>query len=368
MFKNSVTIFKIAGIPIKLHISFLLILPFLAWAFGNNIKMLTQYTGVTYGELSYNPYYLGFLLAIFLFISVAMHELSHSFVARTQGIEINNITLMLFGGIAQMDEISEEPKNEAWMAFSGPLFSLVFGFILVQIASLFSRQLIPDIYLLILYLGQLNLFLGCFNLLPAFPSDGGRILRALIARKKTYLEATRIAANIGKGFAFLFGIIGLISGNFILLFIALFIFIGASQEYQTNLLKDVLSDFKVKDLMTEEVSTINLDLNVEALIDKMFQEHHSGYPVIDYEENLIGCVTMEDVQSVPDEKYNTTRIKDIMSTDIKKVSPEDSLFDALKKLSQADIGRLMVMENDKLVGIITRSDIMKAYRLKQMKN
>ncbi|MFW6007525.1 MAG: CBS domain-containing protein [Halanaerobiales bacterium] len=366
MFKKSITIFKISGIPIKLHISFLLILPFLAWAFGNNLRMLTQLTGVPYGELTYNPYSLGFLLAVFLFISVAMHELAHSFVARSQGIEINDITLMLFGGLAQMEEISEEPKNEAWMAFSGPLFSLVLGFILVNLASILSDQLIPDFYLLIIYLGQLNIFLGFFNLLPAFPSDGGRILRAFIARKRSFLEATRIAASVGKAFAFLFGIIGLVSGNFILLFIALFIFIGASQEYQTNLLKDTLSDFKVKDLMTERVSTINQNLNIEALLDKMFEERHSGYPVVDENGNLKGCVTMEDVQPVSTKKYSTTRIKDIMSTDIKKVSPEDSLFEALKKISKADIGRLMVMEEDKLIGIITRSDIMKGYRLKQM--
>ena len=367
MFKKSVTIFKISGIPVKLHISFLLILPFLAWAFGNNIKTLSEITSIEYSTLSLDPYFLGLLLAIFLFFSVLMHEVSHSLVARKQGVKINDITLMLFGGVAQMDEISEEPKKEAWMAFSGPLFSLVFGFILIQIAALFSSVLLPDFHLLILYLGQLNLFLGFFNLLPAFPSDGGRILRAFLARNRSFLEATKIASGVGKGFAFLFGIVGLISGNFILLFIALFIFIGASQEYQTNLLKSTLSDFKVKDLMTEEVSTINENLNIKALLDKMFEERHSGYPVVDNEGELSGCVTMEDVQTVVQEEHSTTRIKDIMTQHILKVHPDDSLFEAFKKISHADIGRLMVIEDGKLKGIITRSDIMKGFKLKQIK-
>ncbi len=366
MFKSSITIFKISGIPLKLHITFLLILPFLAWIIGNNIEMIAQMTGVSVNSLNLNPYYLGLILSVLLFISVTLHELSHSFVARSKGMEINSITLMLLGGVAEMEEITENSRDEAWMAFSGPLFSLVFGFILIIVANRTANLIIPDVQLIILYLGQLNIFLGIFNLLPAFPTDGGRILRALIASKTNFLTATKIAASIGKSFAFLFGILGVLSGNFILLFIAFFIFIGASQEYQSSLTKSTLAEFNVIDLMTRDVSTVTEDMTVQELFNKMFAERHSGYPVINETGQVKGCVTMGDIKSIPDNKNSQKKIKDIMSTEIIKVKPEDSVQDALKKLALKNVGRLMVMEGEKLVGIITRSDIMKGYRLKLM--
>lgn len=363
MFKSSFTIGKISGIPIRLHISFLLILPFLAWAFGNNIQYIAQLANVSMGELSASPYVLGLILAVALFISVGLHELAHSYVARSKGVTINSITLMLFGGVAQMDELSEEPSDEAWMALAGPLFSLIFGLILVRAASILSNTVIPDVYLLVLYLGQMNVFLGIFNLLPAFPTDGGRIMRALIARKTSFVKATRISAAVGKGFAFLFGIVGLVSGNFILIFIGFFIFIGASREYQASMLKDVLSHYKVKELMTKDVKTVSQSLSVKELLDKMLEERHTGYPVVSISGELSGCVTMEDIQKITPEEHSQHTIKEIMSTDIKKVSPDDNIYDALKQISQEDIGRLMVMDGDELVGIITRTDIIKGYKL-----
>ena len=329
--------------------------------------MIAEMVDIPVETLTFNPYYLGFILAILLFVSVAFHELAHSFVARSHGININSITLMLLGGVAQMEDITDDPQEEAWMAFAGPLFSLVLGFLLIQFASIFAAQLFNDFYLVLMYLGWLNIFLGFLNLLPAFPTDGGRILRALIARKKTAIEATRIAAGIGKSFAFFFGIIGLISGNFFLLFIAFFIFIGASQEYQSNLLKNVLSGFTVSEIMTENVSTIHENNNIDKLMDKMFNERHSGYPVVNDNNEITGCVNMEDIQEIKKEETSETKIKDIMTTEIKKISPDEDIYNALKKLSEAKIGRLMVMDNGKLVGIITRTDIMKAYRLNQIR-
>ncbi len=355
---------KISGIPIKLHISFLLILPFLAWAIGNNIQQIAGIAGLSPEQLLLNSYLLGLILAVFLFISVLLHELSHSFVARSKGMQINDITLMILGGVAQMEEITENPRDEAWMAFAGPLFSIVFGLILIMVVYYSGDRLFPDLHLVLLYLGQINIFLGIFNLLPAFPSDGGRILRSLIARKTSYLTATRIASTVGKAFALVFIFFGLLSGHILLALIGFFIFIGASQEYQTNLIKDTLSDFKVRELMTKNVSTVNMETTVNQLLDKMIEERHSGYPVIDEDGNIRGCVTMEDIKSIPPHKNNQEKIKNVMTEEVINVHPEDNLYQAFVKLSKADIGRLMVMENDRLVGILTRSDIMKGYRLK----
>ncbi|MFW6279074.1 MAG: M50 family metallopeptidase [Bacillota bacterium] len=366
MFKNSITIFKISDIPIKLHISFLLVLPFLAVAIGNNTTEIAKMAGVAPENLSLNPYGLGFILAVLLFISVGLHELSHSFVARSKGIEINNITLMLLGGVAQMNDDAKEPRDEAWMAFAGPLFSLVFGLSLFFILLNISDMLFTDLRVILYYLGFMNIFLAVFNLLPAFPSDGGRILRSLIARKTSYLKATKIATSVGKFFALLFGFVGLLGGNIILILIAFFIYIGASQEYQSNVIKTALQDFTVSDLMTEDVSTINGDLTISHLMDKIMEERHSGYPVVDQNGNLTGCVTMEDIKSVPQNEHREKRIKDVMTCEVITVSPDDGLFEAFRELSRADIGRVMVVENGDLVGILTRSDIMKGYQLKMI--
>ena len=364
MFKSSLTIMKISGIPIRLHISFLVILPFFAFVIGSNINDIAMLANVNPDSLGLNPYWLGFIMAILLFSSVVMHELSHSLVARSRGIEIKNITLMLLGGVAQLEDDSMPPRDEAFMAFAGPLFSLVFGVLLLFVLRPLTGYFNPDYSLAVYYLGYINIFLAFFNLLPAFPSDGGRILRSLIASRTSYLRATQIATAIGKAFAFIFGIIGLLYGQLILVLIAFFIYIGASQEYKMNQLRDAFSDFTVAELMTEDVVTVNENIKVQELLELMIRERHTGYPVVNDQGELTGCVTMEDTDKIEAKDKKLKNISEIMSCDIITVRPDESLFDAFVKMSKSDIGRLMVMDNGELVGILTRSDVMKAYRLK----
>jgi len=367
MFKEAIVIGRIYGIPVKIHFTFLLIIPFIAWVLGSNFYLIAERAGIPLGNLLLNPYVSGLIMALALFISVLLHELAHSLVAQKHGIVINNITLMLFGGVAHLEEEGlEDPKKEVLIAMVGPLTSLLIGAVLLITISIYSFQFFPDLRVMGIYLGQINIFLAFFNLIPAFPTDGGRILRSLLARRSSYLDATRIATTVGQIFAFLFVLLGFLLGNFILIFIAVFIFIGASQEYQQTLHRLTLTEFKVKDLMTKDVSIIDEDATVEDLIQRILTELHSGYPVFS-DGNLKGCVTIGDTSKVDPEKRNEYRVKDIMSRDIKKVSPEDNVYQVLKKLSGYDIGRLMVFENGNLVGIITRSDIMKGFRLRQIK-
>ena len=367
MFKKSIKIGEIAGIPIKIHFSFLLILPFFAWIFGNNIQSFLEYMEVTKASLSLNSYFLGLILAILVFVSVALHELAHSFMARSRGMEINDITLMLLGGVAQMDEISEDTTDEALMALIGPVFSLVFGYLLYQISGIFSYEVLPDLKIVLFFLGQINIYLGIFNLIPAFPTDGGRVLRALIAKRKSYLEATKIAMQIGRTMAFLLVITGFLTGNFILIFIAFYIFMAASQEYQHTLLKKGLAGLQVKDLMTRDVKTVSGELFLSQLLNKMFDERHSGYPVVD-NDHLKGMVTMEDIKKVNQSEHGMKKVRQIMSSEIKKMHPDDEIYNALKIISRENIGRLLVVdENDNLVGIITRTDIIKGFELQELK-
>ncbi len=366
MFKSSITIMKVSGIPIRLHVSFLLILPFIAYVIASNIAGIAEMASVNVGDLALQPFTLGLLLAMLLFVSVALHELSHSLVARSQGMEIQDITLMLLGGVAQIEDGGME-RDEMWMAFAGPLFSLVFGAVLLFLIRPLTMGLGADLALVVYYLGFMNIFLAVFNMIPAFPSDGGRILRSFLARRTSYLEATRIATAIGKGFAVAFALFGFLIGNIILILIAFFIYIGATQEYQANVVKDVFSEFKVSDLMTENVATVEIDSTVAELLERMLHDRHSGYPVVDDSGAVVGCVTLGDIRSLPQDVHETARIDEIMSREVISVAPWDDLFSALQKISEADIGRLMVMEDGELVGILTRSDIMKAYRLKAMR-
>ncbi len=363
MFKSSVTVVTVSGIPIRIHISFLVILPFLIMVIGNNIGQIAGMAGISAGQLSLGPYWLGFILAVLLFVSIALHELAHSFVAQSQGIEIVDITLMLLGGVAQMDDEGGDPRDEVWIALAGPALSLVLGVLLLLMQPVSG---ISDVSLIIYYLGYMNVFLALFNLLPAFPSDGGRVLRSLLARRMSTLRATAIAANVGKVFAFLFAAVGLMTGQLFIILIALFIYIGASQEHQFNVLQEAFSGFFVSDMMTRDVSTVTEDMTAQELLDRMLAERHSGYPVVDSEGNLAGCVTMHDIESAATHEWQADTVADIMTRELITVRPEDDLFEAFKKLSRADIGRLLVVEDGQLRGILTRSDIMKAYRLKSM--
>jgi Zn-dependent protease len=220
---------NIMGIPIKLDTSFLLALPISAYFFAIN----SQPYGFAGVEPTIVRYALSTLSAIFLFASVLLHELSHSYIAKRYGVNIASITLLLFGGVASMD-VPQKPGQEAKIAFAGPLTSLIIGFICLftynYVISSNSALSQNSIYLIIWVLGSMNLLLGIFNLLPAFPMDGGRILRSFFARKMSYVKATHSAASIGKFIAILMAIFGIYAGDLWFLLIALYIYGSASNE------------------------------------------------------------------------------------------------------------------------------------------
>ncbi len=364
--KSSIKIGSIMGIPIYLHYSFLLILPFLAWSFGNNIKSLAGYAEVPVHHLEYSPYVWGFLIALALFGSVLLHELGHSYIALKKQVKIRGITLMIMGGVAQLEEMPTRPGEEAQIALAGPVVSLLVGagaYLMLP----FLGNTHPNLVFSFSYLGYINIFLALFNLLPAFPMDGGRILRSLLAKRKPFMTATRIAADIGKIFAFAFGIFGLLNGNFVLILIAFFVYMGASQEYHYTVLKTTLDGFQVRDLMNINVITVEAHSTVTDLIDRMTRERHHGYPVVRNGE-LAGCVTLEDLEKLPPNERQSASVSDIMSTDIISVAPNDDIYLALRRMSENEIGRLPVLDNGRLVGILSRSDIMRGFQLRQLQS
>lgn len=367
--KTSFQIFKVWGIPIKIHISFLLILPIFAYIFATN----TYFFNFLLEETPLLAYGLGAVLVILFFLCILLHELGHSFVALKSGIDMSNITLMIFGGVSSMDEPNEDPNTELKLALAGPAVSIVIGSILLlitfalglELPILVSVESVPSIMLG--WLGYINLVLAGFNLIPAFPMDGGRVLRSLLAKKMSYIDATEKAASVGKTFAFLLGLFGLLTfpqGIWFIL-IASFIYIGASEEEKATQISGALKGKEAKDLMTKEVVSVSPDNSLEEVIKIIREKKHMGYPVLENDE-LVGVITFSDIQDVPEQEKKGKKVRDIMTTDLKTVKSTTEAYEALKKMSSSGVGRLPVVENKELVGILSRSDFTTAFQLGEL--
>jgi len=360
---TSFQIGKIMGIPIKLHITFLLIIPVMGYIFANNTSVL----GFSDVEPAMLRYALGLSVAILLFTCVLLHELGHSIVAKKHGTNIQGITLFLFGGVSSLEEIPRNPKVEFKMALAGPSVSLLIGSILIISYELLKTDTSPDNpFLRLLWLmGYINIVLFIFNLIPAFPMDGGRVLRAVLAGKMPYKKATSIAANVGKMFAIFMGIIGLIIPGGVGLWyilIAFFIYIGATEEDKSTQITVTLEGVKIRDIMTRDIKTVRCTMTVDELVDIMFRFKHMGYPVVEGTE-VIGIVTFTDVKDIPKEERKKILLSDIMTKEIINLKEDDDAVNALKLMTMNNIGRIIILNEQKMTGIVSRTDILRSVQL-----
>jgi len=214
------------------------------------------------------------------------------------------------------------------------------------------------------YLALTNVALAAFNMLPGFPMDGGRVLRALLARDRPYARATQIAATVGKGFAILLGLFALFGGagiNLYLVALAFFIYIGAASEAQQTMMRAAFEGVQVRDIMTpgEDVKTVDAGASVADLLERMFAERHTGYPVTRNGE-VVGLVTLEDAQGVRAVERDAYAVEEVMSTDLQTIEPGADAMDAMERMQEAGVGRLLVMDGDDLAGLISRTDLMTA--------
>jgi Zn-dependent protease/predicted transcriptional regulator len=361
--KSSLKIGSVMGIPIKLHITFLLVLPMFAYVFAINPQPF-GFAGV---EPPLIRYALSALAAILLFASVLLHELAHSYLAKRYGVKIESITLFLFGGVSAMEEMPRKPGQEAKMAFAGPLTSLIIG---AFFYSIYQYLISPSpalsknsVFLIFWIIGSMNLVLGVFNLLPAFPMDGGRVLRSFYAMKMSYVKATHSAASVGKFFAILMAIFGIYVGNLWFPLIALFIYVGASEEERSTQTDFALEKIIVKDIMTKDVISVSPSMSVEDLVQFIFQKKHMGYPVMEG-NRLRGIVTLTDIERIPYIDRYAAQVSDIMTREVLSVPSTSLASDALKIISSKNIGRVIVVDNGSLVGILSRSDIVRVLRLR----
>ena len=375
---GSFRIGTIFGIPIQIHYTFLLVIPLFTWIIGSQISMTVGILEDLYQvpidtaliTSGYMPYLLGAVASCGLFFGVLVHELAHSLVARAKGIAINSITLMIFGGVATMEEGIPDPKVELPMALVGPIASLIFGIICGGLVY-FVPSLVPDpaqagvLIFLFGYLGVLNIILCFFNLIPAFPMDGGRVLRAWLAGRMPLHRATQIAADIGKGFAVIFGLIGLFFFSPFLILIAVFIYIGANMESVAMKYSHLLQDVIIGDIMSSPVITVPPNQPVSQVIEMMYQSKHLGFPVVE-RDTLVGMITLMDVNRTSPIDREAMQVRDIMTRDPITLPPAALVIDALRIMSAHDIERIPIVQDDKIVGIVTRMDILKVTELRQV--
>jgi Zn-dependent protease/CBS domain-containing protein len=367
--KASFQVGKIIGIPIKVHFTFILILLLFAWAFSAESYSIFGFTiGFSGLPLPLSvQLILGGIIAILLFICVLLHELGHSYVTQRFGFKINGITLFIFGGVSETEALPRDPKQEMSIAIVGPAVSLLIGVILYFV-YIFINQLGTSLTVQILSIsvGTLafyNLILAGFNLIPAFPIDGGRVLRAGLAMRMDYGKATRVASGFGKLIAIFMAIFGIFY-NLWLTFIAIFIYFGASQEQQALGVSLALENVKVKDIMTPNVESISPDLSLRGLSEYMFAHKHLGYPVME-NGKIIGTVSVLDIRGIGKDRQDSVYVKDVMHKNYLSVSPEDDAITAFKTMAKNHNDRLIVQNQNQIVGIVSWSDVLHAIKMKE---
>jgi Zn-dependent protease/predicted transcriptional regulator len=369
----SFQIAKVKSIPIRLH--FTLIIGFLLIAWTLAAGFMPQYVpGLTAAQY----WIMGAAGAIILFFSVFLHELMHSVVAIRYGIRVRQIILFIFGGVSDLPEETKDFRKEFKITVAGPATSFAISaifaglwWLLAQASAALLQPIVGQaIGGVFLYGALINALLGAFNLIPAFPLDGGRILRAgLVKWKKNYDDATRVAARVGIiiSYGFMaFGFFAMIFGSFIsgiwILLIGWFLNSGAQSYLSQHELTSVLSGLRLKDIMNTRVITVQEDVNDDELIKKYFNQYmKSSFPVVDANARLLGMVTLKRAVEVPGQKRAQTRVDEIMIPADKLIVmlPGRKADEALLHMTKTQTGKVFVCdEQGVLVGLISKTDIL----------
>lgn len=364
--RNSLKLGKIAGIEIGIHYTWVLALLIITWSLAEGVFPIALPR-----EAISTYWVMGILAALMLFVSVLLHELAHSLVAKARGINVAGITLFIFGGVSNLEKEPEKPSVEFIMAIAGPLTSLLLAGVFWGIATL-AEQFSHTGYLasqpkaFLDYLVLMNLLLGVFNLIPAFPLDGGRVLRAIIwGSTHNLIRSTNIAAWVGRVFGWAmiaYGLFEVVSRNFVggmwIAFIGWFVSSAANAGRKQVTLQEHLSGRKVKDIMETNTVPVSPSTTVGQLVQNIFLERRRRAVPVTTDGRLIGMVTISDVKKLPKERWPYTSIDAIMTPlPLFSVSPEDDLTEAMRLITRHDVNQLVVIRNDELIGIISRYDI-----------
>lgn len=370
MFTRSITLFRIMGFEIKVDFTWIFLAILITWSLADGFFPM-QYPG-----LATTLYWLmGIEGAIGLFISIALHELGHSLVARRYGIPIKDITLFIFGGVANMEAEPKRPRDEFYMAIAGPITSGILALVFFGVHMAARAAVGPYPLLEVMgYLAWMNSILAIFNMVPAFPLDGGRVLRAILWDwKKDLRWATRISSSMGSGFGLLLIVLGIFSfmrGNVIggvwWFMIGMFVRAASSMSYKQLLLRRALEGEPVSRFMQTEVIGVRPTLSIRDLVEEyVYQYHFKTYPVFDG-PRLAGCVTTRGIESVPRSEWDRHTVGEFIEpcSEENSIGPDTDAMVALSKMNRTGRSRLMVVEGGELLGIVALKDLMAFLSLK----
>ena len=371
MFGKQITLFRLFGFKVKVDMSWLILAFLVIWSLATGIFPY-YFPGLS--ETAY--WWMGIAGAIGLFLSIITHELFHSLFARRFGLPMKGITLFIFGGVAEMDEEAPSPKAEFYMSIIGPIVSIILGGIFYGIYrwgydSIFPKSISAIFY----YLSIINVMLAGFNILPAFPLDGGRVLRAIIWHVKGDLQsATRIATTVSNIFAYIiiaFGIISILSGNFIggIWYVVIGIFLkNASQmSYRSTIIRKALEGESVERFVNRNPVTVPSDITIDTLVNEyIYKYHYKMFPVTDKEGRLSGCITTNQIKNIPRDEWPVRKINDlsVSCSPDNVVSSDTDVMKIFSLMSKSKNSRLLVVDNSELTGVLTLKDMLDFLKLK----
>ena len=371
MSDRSIPLLRVFGIPIRIDVTWFIIFALVAWT------LASAYFPIMYRNLDRLAYWvMGAAAAVLLFVSVLVHELGHSYAAQRLGIPVRGITLFLFGGVSETLEEPESARDELIMTVSGwgvsGILAIAFFFLSDFLTGVTDAEI--ALYAVVRYVGWINLLLFIFNGLPGLPLDGGRLLRAGIwyftgnIRKATYIASTTgsffgVLLIVG-GVFFLFT--GSIIGGMWFILIGFFLRSGARQSYQQLMMRRALEGVKVGEVMTENVVTVPAEMSVGQAVEEYFMKYHyHSFPVMD-DGSLVGIVSLHDVRELDRNAWGSTPIGEIAYHDMTDITmhKEDDVTEAIARMARHDVGRLPVVEDGHVSGIVTRRDIMQVLSMK----
>jgi stage IV sporulation protein FB len=359
----SLKLFSVRGIDIRVHATFVLILIWAAYYWGDSAGFGMR--GAVFGVIA----------TLLLFVCVVLHELGHSFVALHYGIGVRDIVLLPIGGVASLEQIPDKPRQEFNIAIAGPLVNVAIAAVLIIAGAILDATAIisPDtiddevrqtgLDDLLTYITTANIYLAIFNLIPAFPMDGGRVLRSLLAMRLDYRRATEIAVSVGQAMAFLLGLGGFMLGNFFLVLIAVFVWFGASQEGQAVAIRSVLGRARVGDAMIRAPRTLAPADPLIRAAELTLNTAQSDFPVVDESGRVIGLLTADDLIRAFHQQP-AAAVGQVMRTDFPVISPDLPLVEAQGRFAEGQVRALPVVGIDhRLIGMLTVADLSEAYRL-----
>jgi Zn-dependent protease len=360
---------RIAGIDIYIHFSLLIILVLLTWSLATGwfAQLYPGWSTATYWIVS-------LIAAVLLFVSVLLHELAHSVVARARGLPVKNITLFIFGGVSNLQQEPGSPGVEFQMAVVGPVVSLLIGG-LSLLLYVILRGNSPQLEAILGYLGVTNLLLGIFNLIPGFPLDGGRVLRSIIWKITGSLRrATRIASIVGQVIAYLFilwGIWTFFTGDILdgiwIGFIGWYLLTAAHSTNSQVMLESMFRGVTVDQVMNKTPIMVPANISLQRLIDEYFLPHGLRTAFVTQGEQLAGLITLGDIGHVPREEWEQTPVGFVMIPleRLHSVAPEQNLNDVLPLMANRDVNQLPVVQDGKLVGVLTRDAIIRTLEIRR---